>query len=110
MSCSELYHAPREQITTVGVISAKKMMRFAKAFIKARKERSLGSVEDASAVGTTEGSGDEGQDDEVRESGQQGVYGHVLCPHARTAFLVRLWYCCVLLMLPVYTRRPSFQA
>lgn len=68
------YHASRDQITTVGIIGAKKIVRFAKAFIKARKERSLGSVEDVSAVAATQGSGDEeAQEDEVRAVGQQGI-------------------------------------
>lgn len=59
-------HTPREQITTVGVIGAKKLVKIAKALLKARKERSLGSVEDVSVIATTQGSGDEEeQEDEV---------------------------------------------
>eukprot|EP00904_Undaria_pinnatifida_P013196 jgi/Undpi1/9006/HiC_scaffold_26.g11467.m1 len=42
-------------MATVGVYSAKKVVQFAKAFIKARKESSSGAMEDASAVATTEG-------------------------------------------------------
>ena len=67
-------HAPRDQIATVGVIGAKKVVRFAKALIKARKDRSLGSVEDVSAIAATQGSGDEEeQEDEVRAVGQQSI-------------------------------------
>lgn len=59
-------------ITTVGVIGAKKVVRFAKAFLKARKERSLGSAEDVSAVAATEGSGDE-EEKEDEAAGEVAV-------------------------------------
>lgn len=61
-----------KQVATVGVYGAKKVVAFAKAFVKARKEASEDSAGEgeASAVATNDGSGDK---DEEGDEGEEAA-------------------------------------
>lgn len=55
--------APLEQIATVGVYGAKKVVTYAKAFIKARKDSAAeGTTEDGSAVVASGDAGEGGEE------------------------------------------------
>lgn len=54
-----------DQIATVGIYGAKKVVEYAKAFIKARKEASEGTAEDASTVAVTKDAGGDEEDEDA---------------------------------------------
>lgn len=95
-----------KQIARVGVYSARKMVAFAKAFIKARKEsseESAGEGGEVSAVAMDDDSGDEGQegDDEAEQATTE-------VRNTPEEILRGTIYVCVIVFEAVYNRVISF--
>lgn len=65
-----------EQIAAVGVYGARKVLAFAKAMLKARKEAAEEGGEGGSAVATTNDDEKEEEEEEVRNAGNS--YGYIV--------------------------------